>query len=71
MTTEPKTFISRPLTKLYFNNGFGLYILNAYKFRIFPKFYGEFRKDSWEFGFYFLGFIFEVMWNKHFRVKKT
>jgi len=62
------TFISKPLLKFYFNNGLGFYILNAYKYRFFPKFYGTIQKDFWEIGFYFTGYIFEIMWNKRFKV---
>ena len=63
-------FISKPLLKLYFDNGLGLYILNSYTYRFFPKFYGSIKKDYWELGFYFAGYIFEIMWNKYFKVIK-
>jgi len=62
-----KNFISRPLAKLYFSNGFGLYILNSYKFCIVPRFYGMIRDSFWEIGFRFFGLTFEIMWNKHFK----
>jgi len=62
------TFVSRPLAKLYFNNGFGLYILNSYKFFYIPRFYGMFRESFWELGFKWLGLTFEIMWNKYFKV---
>lgn len=62
------TFVSRPLIKLYFKSGFGLYILNSYKFYFFPRFYGMFRHSFWEFGFRWFGLNFEVMWNKYFKV---
>lgn len=61
-------FVSRPLAKILFDNGLGFYILNSYKFCYFPCFYGAFRKDSWEFGFYFARWIFEIMWNKHYKI---
>lgn len=64
---QKNIFVSRPLAKLYFRNGFGLYILNSYKFYFFPRFYGMFRDSFWEFGFRVLGLTFEVMWNKHFK----
>jgi len=64
----PGTYVRRPLLKIYFDNGFGLYILNADKFRWFPRFYGMFRDSFWEFGFYIFKFDFEVMWNKAFKV---
>jgi hypothetical protein len=62
------TSVSRPLLKIFFNNGFGLYILTAIKFRFFPRFYGIIKKDFWEIGFYFLWWDFEIMWNKSFKV---
>ena len=64
----PGTYVSRPLLKIFFDNGFGLYILNAHKFRLLPKFYGIFRDNYWEFGFYIFKLDFEVMWNKSFKV---
>jgi len=66
---QSNTFVSRPLAKLYFRNGFGLYILNSHNFYFIPRFYGMIRESFWEFGFRFLGFYFEVMWNKAFKFK--
>jgi len=63
---NPKVFISLPHFKIVFNNGFGFYILNAFKFNIVPKFHGAFEKTFWEFGISFAGWILEVMWNKAF-----
>jgi len=65
-TDHPKVFISRPYLKITFNNGLGFYVLNAFSFRLFPKFYGTFHSSFWEFGFSFIGWTFEVMWNKSF-----
>ena len=62
-------FVSQPHYKIVFENGLGFYILNSYKFQAFPKFYGVIRKEFWELGFYFRGWIFEIMWNKAFKVK--
>ena len=62
-------FISRPYFKIVLNNGLGLYILNAFKFNIIPKCYArtsEKEKSCWAAGFSFMGWIFEVMWNKAF-----
>lgn len=64
---DKNVFVSRPLAKLFFRNGFGLYILNSYKFYFIPRVYGKIDKSFWEFGFKFLGLTFEVMWNKHFK----
>ena len=64
---DPKIYVSKPLAKLYFRNGFGLYILTSYKFYLIPRFYGVFHKTFWEFGFKVFGYTFEVMWNKHFK----
>lgn len=63
---DPRVFISQPYFKIVLDNGFGVYILNAFKFNVFPRFYGTFRKSFWEFGFSFAGWMFEVMWNKSF-----
>ena len=65
-TKDSRVFISRPFFKIVFNNGLGFYILNSFKFHLFPKFYGTFQKTFWEFGFRFAGWTFEVMWNKSF-----
>jgi len=67
---DSNVFVSKPFAKIYFNNGLGFYILNSYKFRFFPKFYFNLFTKHLEIGFYFLGFIFEIMWNKAFVVKK-
>jgi len=64
---DNKVFVSQPYFKLVFPNGFGLYILNSYKYNLIPRFYGTIHKTYWEFGFYFAGYIFEVMWNKSFK----
>ena len=63
-----QVFVSQPYYKIVFEDGLGFYILNSYKFTPLPKFYGTIRKDFWEFGFYFAGWIFEIMWNKSFKV---
>ncbi|NBP03171.1 MAG: hypothetical protein EBU90_24320 [Proteobacteria bacterium] len=59
-------FVSKPLAKILFDDGLGFYILNAYNYHLFPKFYASFYKDHWELGFYFVNYVFEIMWNKHF-----
>lgn len=63
---DAKVFISQPHFKIVFNNGFGLYILNAFKLHIIPRCYGAFRKTSWEMGVSFAGWTFELMWSKAF-----
>ena len=63
---DPRVFISRPYFKIIIDNGLGFYILNSFKFHLFPKFYGTFHKTFWEFGVSFAGWTFEVMWNKAF-----
>ncbi len=60
-------FISKPHFKILLNNGLGFYILNAFKFYIIPKCYARTSKKShWVVGCSFMGWIFEVMWNKAF-----
>jgi len=63
-----KVFVSQPYYKIILENGLGFYILNSYKHTFFPKFYGAVSEGYWEFGFYFAGWIFEIMWNKSFKV---
>ena len=63
---DPRVFIVRPYFKIVFGNGLGFYLLNSFRFNLFPKFYGTFHKTFWEFGFHFAGVNFEVMWNKAF-----
>jgi hypothetical protein len=66
-----KSFTSRPLLKIFFSNGLGFYILNAYRFRIFPRFYFSYKKSQFlETGVFFLWWLFEIMWNKAFTFKK-
>jgi hypothetical protein len=65
---NPRVFISRPYFKVVLDNGLGFYILNAFKYNLFPKFYGTFTETFCEFGFSFAGWTFEVMWNKAFKV---
>jgi hypothetical protein len=65
---DPNVYVSKPLIKIFFNNGFGLYILTSHKFFIIPKFYGMLHKTFWEFGFKWLNWTFEVMWNKFFKI---
>jgi len=62
-------FVSEPYFKIVLNNGFGFYILNSYKKYWYPKPYGVMHKDYWEFGINFAGWIFEIMWNKFFKIK--
>ena len=64
---DPRVFISRPYFKVVLDNGLGFYILNAFKYNLFPRFYVTFRKTFCEFGFSFAGWTFEVMWNNAFK----
>jgi len=65
----PGMFVSRPLHKIVFRNGLGFYILNAYKFRWFPKFYFGYKKNEFlETGVFLFRWMFEIMWNKSFKV---
>lgn len=64
-------FVSQPYFKVVFKNGLGFYILNSYKYNLIPKFYGTVNSSFWEFGFYFAGYIFEVMWNKAFKINDS
>jgi hypothetical protein len=59
-----KVFISRPYFKIVLNSGLGVYVMNAFRFNLFPRFYGTFHKTFWEFGVSFVGWTLEVMWNK-------
>jgi len=64
-----RVFVSQPHYKIVFEDGLGFYILNSYKFNFYPKFYGMFKEEFWELGFNFAGWIFEIQWNRAFKVK--
>ena len=57
-------FVSKVIKRLSFGKLGGIYILNAYKFNCFPKFYGAFRKYWVECGFSWLGYIIEFQYNR-------
>lgn len=57
-------FISKVIIRFFLGRLGGFYILNAYKFRLFPKFYGHKNKYYIECGFNWLGYIFEYQWNR-------
>jgi len=63
-------FVSRPHFKIVGENGVGIYILNSYKFRFFPKVYGTFHPTYWEVGIDFAGWTLEFMWNKSFSINE-
>ena len=65
-----RVFVSQPHYKIVFANGLGFYIINSYNYKKFPKFYAMFRKEFWELGLNFLGWLFEIQWNKSFKVTK-
>ena len=64
---HPGIFISKPYFKIVLDNGLGFYILNTYKFYLFPKFYSTFNRSFWELGFKIANWNFEIMWNKVFK----
>jgi len=65
-----RVFVSQPHYKIVFTNGLGFYIMNSYNYKKFPKFYAMFRKEFWELGLNFLGWLFEIQWNKSFKATK-
>lgn len=65
---DDNVFVSQPYYKIVLSNGWGFYILNAHKYNLIPRFYGSINESFWEFGFYFAGWIFEIMWNKSYKI---
>lgn len=61
---ENNIFISKVIKRLFLGKLGGVYILNAYKFNWLPKFYGMRSKYCLEFGFNWLGYIFEYQYNR-------
>lgn len=64
------SFVSQPYFKIFLWNGAGIYILNAFSFNYFPRFYFMRSKTFLEFGLSWLGILAEFMWNKAFEVNK-
>lgn len=60
---ENNLFISKVHYCIKFKD-FGLYILNAYKFNLFPKFFGMKNKYYIECGINWLGCLLEFQWSK-------
>ncbi|NBW16034.1 MAG: hypothetical protein EBR82_49420 [Caulobacteraceae bacterium] len=60
---ENDIFISKVYYRITFK-GMGLYILNSFKFKLFPKFFYMNGKYFTECGFNWLGWIFEFQWNR-------
>jgi len=60
-------FVSKPLWKLTFPNGFGIYLLTAHEYRLLPRFSLHIRKDGFECGVFFANVLLELMYNKHFK----
>jgi hypothetical protein len=57
----------RLVSKVYYRitfNGMGLYILNSFEFKLFPKFFCMNSKYYVECGVNWLGWILEFQWNK-------
>lgn len=61
---ENGVFISKVIRRLFLGKLGGIYILNAYKFNLLPKFYGMKTKYAIICGFSLLGFIFEYQYNR-------
>jgi len=59
---DNNVFISKVIKRLVFGRC-GVYILNAYKFNLFPRFYGAFRTYWIECGFSWLGYMVEFQYN--------
>lgn len=70
LTNAPNVFVSKVYFKIFLWNGAGIYILNSYKFRFFPRFYLQRAKTHVECGVNFAGWICEFMWNKAFEVNE-
>ena len=60
---ENDIFISKVCYRIRFAD-IGFYILNSYKFRWFPKFFGHYNKYYIECGFNWLGWILELQWSR-------
>ena len=60
---ENNIFISKVYCRIRVKD-LALYILNSYKFRLFPKLFGMKSKYYIECGFNWLGWIFEFQWSK-------
>ena len=60
---ENDIFVSKVYYRIRVKDS-GLYILNSYKFRLFPRFFGRTSKYYIEYGVNWLGWIFEFQWSK-------
>ena len=56
-------FVSKVYYRITFK-GMGLYILNSFKFKLFPKFFCMNSKHYVECGINWLGWILEFQWSK-------
>jgi len=56
-------FVSKVYQRIRYKN-FGLYILNSFKFRLLPRFFGHKNKYYIECGVNWLGWILEFQWSK-------
>lgn len=61
---ENNIFISKVIKRLFLGKLGGVYILNSYKFNWLPRFYALTNKYNIEFGFNWLGYIFEYQYNR-------
>jgi hypothetical protein len=66
-TIKPKVFVSRPLFRVILGGGAGIYLLNSFRFYLFPRFYYSKHTDHMEMSVSFLGLMLEFMYNKHFK----
>jgi len=62
-TKQNNIFLSKVHYRIRFKD-FGLYILNSYKFKLFPKFFGIKGKYYIECGINWLGWIIEFQWSR-------
>ena len=56
-------FVSKVYYRIRYKDT-GLYILNSFKFKLFPKFFYMNSKYFTECGFNWLGWIFEFQWSR-------
>lgn len=59
-------FVCRPYFKIVLDNGAGVYVLNAFEYNLFPKFYYAFEHAHWIIGFRMAGWTLQVAWHKCF-----
>lgn len=70
LTSAPNVFVSKVYFSIPLFNGAGIYFMNAYKYRLLPRFYFSKASSHIECGINFAGWICEFMWNKAFEVNE-